>query len=94
MGCEKSPVFYKAYNKIKHDRDSNQPQANYENVMYGLAGLFMLNLWLRKSDIENHPSHRPIAGERVFQYSALFSPEKFLKPRDGPTNPTLELIDV
>lgn len=42
---ENSPNWWKAYNKIKHDRisDDNYKLGNLENVFYALAGLYILN---------------------------------------------------
>ncbi len=86
-----NPDWYKAYNKIKHDRDSGFQKANYENCLYALGGLFILNLYLRKENIESsiQPSIH-IARERVFQYSQFFSPAAFLRLKEGLTFPSLK----
>ncbi|MBD3280489.1 hypothetical protein GF389_03110, partial [Candidatus Dojkabacteria bacterium] len=34
--------WYKAYNNVKHDRDQNFKEANFENVINATAGLFTL----------------------------------------------------
>lgn len=47
-GKEKEIIpWYNAYNKIKHDRVKNFKQANLENLITALAGLFMLNIYLK-----------------------------------------------
>lgn len=47
-GKEKEIIpWYHAYNKIKHDRVRNFKQANLENLITALAGLFMLNVYLK-----------------------------------------------
>lgn len=39
-----SPVWWRAYNNIKHDYYENISDANLENVLNGLGGLLILNL--------------------------------------------------
>jgi hypothetical protein len=40
-----SPFWWRNYNKVKHERDLAFPQANLENVIHSLAGLFCLLLY-------------------------------------------------
>lgn len=39
-----SPLWWKQHNDVKHDRDKNYKQANLENVLDALSGLYLLNL--------------------------------------------------
>ncbi len=73
-----NPKWFKAYNEVKHDRDVTFHQANFENILNGLAALFILNLWLRKEDIEQEWGWIEFAQKRIRSYSSFFTPEKFL----------------
>ena len=77
---------------MKHDRNANFDRANYENVLNGLAGLFILNLWLRKDDIENDSEWIVLARKRISSYSEIFNPSDFLQLGVGGTYKKLELI--
>ena len=41
----KSPKWWTSYNKIKHDRVNNYAQASLENVLLGLASLFLVEMY-------------------------------------------------
>lgn len=41
----KSPKWWTSYNKIKHDRVNNFALANLENVIFGLASLFLTEMY-------------------------------------------------
>ena len=76
----RNPNWYKAYNDIKHNRnDVNIKSATYKNIIYGMAGLFVLNLYLRKKDIEKNVYWIERAREEIFSFSDFFLPESFLK---------------
>lgn len=91
-GVSANPVWYVAYNKLKHDRDANFRKATYRNVLEGLAGLFILNLWLRKDEIEANGEWVVLARKRVTSYSEFFDPSSFLQLADGGTNRKLRLV--
>jgi hypothetical protein len=38
----KSPEWYQAYNKVKHDRNNNFEEASFKNLIDAFAGLFIL----------------------------------------------------
>jgi len=40
-----NPEWWKAYNSIKHDRDDRFKEANLENVIYAIAGLFIVEMY-------------------------------------------------
>ncbi|RWQ14806.1 hypothetical protein [Mesorhizobium sp.] len=44
-----SPGWWKAYNKVKHHRDTDFPKANQGNVVSALCGLLALHLYLHRS---------------------------------------------
>ena len=79
----KNPTWYIAYNKIKHSRESEFKQSNYENCLASLAGLFILNLILRKDDIESKSQHIDRTRDRIKSYSKLFDPQSFLNLKNG-----------
>lgn len=87
-----SPVWYQAYNGLKHDRNTHFDKGSYRNVLEALAGLFILNLWLRQDDIERDSEHIPVARKRIMSYSELFDPSRFLKLGVGGTNKRLALV--
>ena len=45
-GQNKNPSWWNCYNNVKHDRDRHFKQANLENVLNALAGLFVLLCYL------------------------------------------------
>ena len=53
LAIGKNPVWFNAYNKVKHDRENNIKDGNLKNVIDSLAGLFVLNILLRKEEIDN-----------------------------------------
>jgi hypothetical protein len=42
------PKWWTAYNKIKHHRDTDYPQANLKNALNAVGGLFVMVLYLYK----------------------------------------------
>jgi hypothetical protein len=47
-----TPVWWTAYNKVKHKRNDYYEEANLKNVFQSMAGLFISNLYLYK-DLAN-----------------------------------------
>jgi len=43
------PFWWTAYNKIKHDRDSEYARANLKNALNAVAGLFVVVLYLYRN---------------------------------------------
>lgn len=43
-----TPRWWRSYNKVKHDRLQNREHASQINVLEGLSGLFVLNLYLHE----------------------------------------------
>ncbi len=91
-GTSTNPAWYVAYNGLKHDRAANFRLATYRNVLEGLAGLFVLNLWLRKDEIEANSEWVVLARKRVISYSELFDPSSFLQLGQGSTYQKLRLV--
>ena len=46
------PVWWSAYNKVKHHRHINFKEANLKNVLNAVAGLFVITLYLYKDRAE------------------------------------------
>jgi hypothetical protein len=90
-GSSKNPVWYDAYNGLKHNRNANIADANYVNTINALAALFILNLWLRKPELESHSEWIEFQKRRIESYSAFFSPKLFLKLHGGGTYRQLKL---
>lgn len=44
------PLWWTAYNKVKHERNAHFPQANLENALNAVGGLFLLNLYLKRNE--------------------------------------------
>jgi hypothetical protein len=90
-----NPVWYKAYNDIKHNRNNtNLENANFKNIINGLAGLFILNLYLRKDNIEEQVYYSIEARKAISLFSDFFNPEEFLKLSEkGGNRKRLELLD-
>jgi hypothetical protein len=84
-----NPIWFNAYNGIKHDRIANATKANVGNVIHALGGLFLLNLWPRDADITQHSEHINLAQMRIASYSRFFSPARVLKleSRNGLSGP-------
>jgi hypothetical protein len=76
---DKNPEWFAAYNKIKHDQAGNFESGNLKNAVNGLACLFILNLLLRKSEIEAESEHINFARRRIRSYSDFFNCECVLK---------------
>lgn len=51
-GAEKSPVWWGAYNDMKHQRHTHYHQATLKNVLNALAGLYVVCLYLYKDKAE------------------------------------------
>jgi hypothetical protein len=48
-----APIWWTAYNKVKHHRDTDYHQANLKNVLNSVAGLFVIILYFYKDMAEN-----------------------------------------
>lgn len=53
----RSPSWYKAYNATKHDSYSNFSQANLENLLSALSGLFTVHLSISGKGFDEHVSY-------------------------------------
>jgi hypothetical protein len=53
----RSPSWWKAYNNVKHERDRNFSQADQDNTLSALCGLFALLLYLHRG--LPHPQPHP-----------------------------------
>ena len=61
----RSPVWWKAYNNVKHRRHTHYQEANLKNTLNAVAGLFVLTLFL----------YRDLAsGGRLAPNPAIFRP--------------------
>jgi hypothetical protein len=58
-----SPDWWKAYNKVKHDRTANLDCASQINALDGLCGLLLLNLYLNGNPASLWPYPELIGGE-------------------------------
>jgi hypothetical protein len=47
------PLWWTAYNKVKHNRESHYDNANLKNALNAIAGLFVVVLYLYKNDAES-----------------------------------------
>ena len=47
------PMWWTAYKKVKHQRDTDFHQANLKNVLNSVAGLFVITLYFYKDKAEN-----------------------------------------
>lgn len=56
-GASQSLTWWETYNSVKHGRNLNYKLANLKNVLYALAGLYVLEMFYLKeiSDCENEP---------------------------------------
>lgn len=53
-----APTWWGSYNEIKHHRKENMQKANQKNVLYALAGLFLLeNILLKNIILENKETY-------------------------------------
>lgn len=48
----KTPMWWNAYNGVKHSRDKDFPNANLQNALNSIAGLFCLVLYYYKDEAE------------------------------------------
>ncbi|MBI5209539.1 MAG: hypothetical protein HY927_06135 [Elusimicrobia bacterium] len=90
-GNSSNPPWYTAYNDVKHDRAANKAKGTLGNVLTAVAGLFILNLWLRKADIESRGEWIELARRRIQSYSRFFDPSSFLLLGIGGTTKRLAL---
>ncbi len=58
--CGKNPSWWKAYNNVKHHRDSNFKDANLENTINAVAGLFVMILYLHSMDSQKKKYNNPV----------------------------------
>lgn len=66
QSATKSLFWYKAYNDIKHGRAGGFESANLKNVLYALAGLFLLEMYyFRTISGENEPDV-PVKKSKIF----------------------------
>ncbi len=49
----KNPDWWRDYNSVKHERNSNYTKANLSNTLNSIAGLFSILLFCFKEDAEN-----------------------------------------
>ena len=52
-GSDKNPDWWRDYNSVKHDRNSNYIKANLSNTLNSIAGLFSMLLFCYKEEAEN-----------------------------------------
>ena len=50
----KNPVWWRSHNKVKHERTSNSKEANLENSLNAIGGLFLLLLYHYQPALYNH----------------------------------------
>jgi hypothetical protein len=50
---DKTPDWWHAYNKVKHQRGENFRLANLKNVLNSMAGLFVVNLFYHRATIND-----------------------------------------
>jgi hypothetical protein len=48
----KSPLWWTAYNDVKHQRDTHFKKASLENMLHAVAGLFVVCLYFYKEEAE------------------------------------------
>jgi hypothetical protein len=78
--ADTNPTWYAAYNKVKHDRVANGNRGTLGNTLQALGSLFILNLWMRKSDIENMTYDVAEIDRTIAAFSRLFSASSFMRP--------------
>lgn len=64
----RTPIWWKDYNNVKHQRDMNFQKANLNNTLNSIAGLFCLVLYYYKDEAENgdlrpHPNLYSVSDE-------------------------------
>lgn len=66
-----SPPWWTSYNRVKHQRDSFYKDANLENTMNAVAGLFVMVLYLYTFDerlnIEHIPAPKFFAVDQLYE---------------------------
>ncbi len=87
-----NPFWFKAYNNLKHDRINNIKDGNVKNVIYSMGALFILNLFLRKDNIESETEWIGFARKRITSYSDFFSPRNFLQLGSNNNKQFLKLL--
>ncbi len=64
-----SPEWWKGYNEVKHYRHSHFQKANLKNVLYSMAALEVIILYLYRIVVDKpyaHPSPGPILFESIY----------------------------
>ena len=56
---DKTPLWWKSYNKVKHQRDEHYREANLKNVLNAMSGLFSLILYFYRDIIEGRSIEPP-----------------------------------
>lgn len=49
---DKNPLWWRAYNDVKHERNAHFPKANLKNALNSVAALYVLLLFFYQSDAE------------------------------------------
>jgi hypothetical protein len=53
-GSNVNPPWWKSHNKVKHERTQNFPEANLQNCLESMAGLFVLLVYYYQPDLYDH----------------------------------------
>ncbi len=56
----KNPAWWEAYNKVKHERDKHYKEANLENTLNAVAGLFVLVWHLHHEETDREKLNKTI----------------------------------
>ena len=64
---KKNPVWWRAYNDVKHHRDSHFADANLENTINAIAGLYVMVWYL----------HREFKDRKKLNKTALLSADRY-----------------
>lgn len=75
-GSSQNPIWWRAYNKVKHDRHMHFSMANLKNALNSVAGLFSLLLfhyWQEAHDGSLSPNPMLFRAGAPFQVDNLFS---------------------
>ena len=67
-----NPAWFTSYNQVKHNRIQQGHNANVDAVVQGTAGLLVLNVLLRRPDIDGTNAHRGQIGSVIAAYSRFF----------------------
>lgn len=83
-----SPIWWTAYNKVKHHRNTHFFQASLENALNAIAGLFILLLFFYRDESENaRLNPTPVLFQAgapfVLDYSFYAPPATFYKLNDA-----------